>query len=272
MDLDGYMCLKIHSILKEYDLPSTSEERKIQLIEMIKKKILNNQLNFDYNRPFTANQNVDCNLIEENYQSQQIKIEDKLDEKIIDPIEIIKKFNEDENEEFYEKLSTHALFQIFNSKFISEEKIDFLLKKSIDNLFLLRNSENFIDYVVKYINWNPEKLDSFDITVKLMSLNEIEQLLTILDPKNYKKLDFNILYLGIINRKFESRLKKTNNLSEEREILTQIYEYIKNKSATKNNVLIQDILLQLLDNGVSLNIYDFHLFIEYLNSHSTNSK
>ena len=258
------MCLKIHSILKEYDLPSTSEERKIQLIEMIKKKILNNQLNFDYNRPFTANQNVDCNLIEENYQSQQIKIEDKLDEKIIDPIEIIKKFNEDENEEFYEKLSTHALFQIFNSKFISEEKIDFLLKKSIDNLFLLRNSENFIDYVVKYINWNPEKLDSFDITVKLMSLNEIEQLLTILDPKNYKKLDFNILYLGIINRKFESRLKKTNNLSEEREILTQIYEYIKNKSATKNNVLIQDILLQLLDNGVSLNIYDFHLFIEYL--------
>ena len=257
--------------LLEYDLPSTSEERKNKIIDDLYKRYCG--LNLNFNPPFFAREKRSKDGIkDEKKNNTPLELTEKM---INDAVENDLKRNEKDkiykiknaplnkrNKIFIElidKKEYDLCHQIFGHAYIVHNQFNGTSEaKRIDIPFYLMNKDEF-SKVIKFFNETQKDLNNFHYFS--LTVEQIERLLK--EVKNPKYLNKNNLIINLMNKKYHKLIRKSeknNNMEELKKTLLEVYNIF------KENVqeFLPGILLYILKINKEQNILDIKPFIEYI--------
>jgi hypothetical protein len=270
--------LKIIAVLREYDIKSTSEERKKAIIKEIQNELsLIPSTNFIKQeiKQVKAKKEIKLqnNMADKfssgnNSESQGIAF-DTSDKKIskLDPSKYdIEKLTKDYLKDYKTKLNNKE--HLFFTEYINlEEQDDEFMK------FLLINNSMKINYwklsdaeIVKIAEFINKYLDkqkaspNFDSFMNSLTIPQLEVL-----QKNLKStyFDYSKLFNILLKSLFDSELKEAQNSAEkEVEVLKKIFLFAKDNNKKE---IVEEVRLKLLEiQAKKLFYFDYELFIEHI--------
>ena len=243
--------LETRKDLLEYDLPSTSQEKKNKIIDGLYKNYCGENLN--YEAPY--------------FVREKKTSEEKLN-KIKNNTPLI--LTEKMIEEARNKIARNTIYKIQN---IPEKKRPKLFLQILEkdpnecmNIiysrvkipFYLMNKEEF-SKIIKFFNDSKKNLMNFNFF--LLTIEQIERILEEVDNPMY--VDKKNLVSLLMNKKYNKLIKKANNkndLNQVKEILNKVCKIFEKF----NPELVPGILLQILKINKEQNILDIKPFIEYI--------
>ena len=240
--------------LLEFDLPTTNEKRKKEIIDDLGKKY--HGLRFNHRPPDFATK---LDKKEDNIKKEPSILSDELLKQLMD-----KYYKDNSNNQIFEFVNTYDLKknEVFAKilKSGDNEKIKRILDTQFNPFFLLKKDEFLL--LIDYLNKT-----NIDYSKKFNLCNfTTEQIEMMLDKvKNEKAINLNDTMENYINKVYLEKLnnvKEQNNLEEQRKILLEIYDKVKNNPALNNYT--SSIIYHLLSNGIEINNYDLDLFLNYL--------
>ncbi len=257
--------------LLEYDLPSTSEERKNKIIDDLYKRYCN--LNLNFNPPFFAREKISKDGIkDEKKNNTPLELTEKM---INDAVENDLKRNENDKMYKIKNAPLNKRNKIF-IELLDKKEYDLCHKivgyiytvrnqfdrtsvvKRIDIPFYLMNKDEF-SKVIKFFNEIQKDLNNFHYFS--LTVEQIERLLK--EVKNPKYLNKNILVTNLMNKKYNKlirRSEKNNNMEELKKTLLEVYNIFKEHVQE----FLPGILLYILKINKEQNILDIKPFIEYI--------
>ena len=239
--------------LLEYDLPSTSKEKKDQIINIL----FNNYcgINLNHSPPFFAREKES-----KNEPKEENKIPTELTENMIqNAIDIILKQNE--RDKYFrinnvpEKNRIEILMEYIDN---NNDQVYHIIVSGIDIPFYLMNKDQFTK-VIKIFNGIKKKLP--ENYYNSFTIEQIERLLK--EVQNEMYLSRETLMNLLMDKKYNILIKKslkTNDLNEVKKILWEIYDIYKNYSPK----FMSGTLLYILKINKLLNLLEIKPFIEYL--------
>ena len=253
---DLLRALNTRKNLLEYDLPSTTQERKNEIINFLYQYYCDNTLNFD--PPYFVRENNEKKNdmeIEESENESNEAINELTEEIIKQRVEKIMKDND--IEENFKNTPLKKRKELF-LKYLTNDKDE------IDEYFL--NSARVPFYLLTkdefslFINFlNKCKFNIFNIS-DYMTIEQLERILKEVDnPENLPK---KIIISELINKKYGELVKNAgDDLIKLKTILLEIY----------NNILIEysseyccEILIYILKINKMTNIFEPEILIKYL--------
>lgn len=262
-------------LLKEFDIKSTSEERKKEILKEIK-----NNLNFSVMNYYNFDNRID---IPANHESNDIQMKNTFfsnndsisDSRFCPDIFDAEKLTKESIGKFKYNLAnkTHSfLLDYVSIDKQSDDFIKFLLIEKKLKIELWKLSDDEIKRIAEYFNKTYDAKstmsDLSELNLQEFTLSQLELL-----ESHMKSINFNPNHITniIIQKKFYSELQELNNSPKNKaDLLKQIIDYTKKK----NRIDIEyELIIQLLElNHKEFNFYDYDLFIEYLkNPRSYNS-
>ena len=241
--------------LLEYDLPTTSKEKKDQIIDILFKKYCN--INLNHNAPFFAREKKSEK--EEN-EKQKNKTPLELTEKLI-KIQIDKMLKQNERDQNY-KISGVPMNQripIF-IEYIDKnlEQAYQIIDSRVEIPFFFMNKDQF-SKVIKLFNGLKKRLN--ENYYNCLTIEQIERLLK--EVKNEMYINNELLINLLMNKKYNILIKKAlkkNSLDEVKKILWEVYEIYKNYSPK----FMAGTLLYILKINRMQNLLELKPFIEYI--------
>ena len=240
--------------LLEFDLPSTNETRKKEIINNLGIKY--HGLKFNHRPPDFATK---LDKKEDNIKKEPSILSDELLKELMD-----KYYRDRANNHTFEFTNMDELKrnEVFAKVLKSgdDEKIKKILDAGFNPFFLLKKDEFllFINYLNKT---NIDYSNKFNL-----SNFTIEQIEMMLDKiKNNKVIDLNDTMESYINKVYLEKLNNVNeqnDLEAQRKILLEIYDKVKKNPALNNYT--SSIIYHLLSNGIEVNNYDLDMFLNYL--------
>ena len=238
--------------LLEYDLPSTSNEKKHKIINELYKNYCNQNLNYD--APYFVREKKSQNEAENEAKNNTPLI---LTEKMIsEAVENDLKRNERDKK-----------FKIKNTPFKKRHKIFLEIIENDQNLcmdiiysgvqipFYLMSNDEF-SKVIKFLNDAKKNLDRFNNT--LLTIEQIERVLK--EVNNPMHINKSNLVSFLINNKILQKSKKKKDLTQLKKTLNEIIEKYKDYCPEH----IPGIYLQILKINKELNIMEIEPFVEYI--------
>ena len=247
--------LETRKDLLEYDLPSTSQERKDKIID----DLFNNYCgeNLDYDAPFFARGKKSKNEDEKEKLNNTPKI---LTEQMIRDA-VKQKIEENEDSKLYEieNTPTNKRNKLFLEYLDKKKKLCIdIIAIGIDIPFYLMSRDEFTK-VIDFLKNNEKSLSIFNY-----SNLTVAQIMRLLAEINYNKLfDQEIILTILKTKKYEKiikKAKKRNDLNEVKKILWELYEICKKYY----NEDVPGILLYILKLNKMENIFEFKTLEEYL--------
>ena len=257
-----YLEIKLISLLREYDLDATSQERKNILLSEIKKEVYPS-LNYSFSQPIVSTNNILKSSDENKYLST-------IDEMCLNVDNYLKEFYDDGKHDLNKfKLLNPCFvasfldFEKLNVKFLN--KLIVLERKFLFLIPLFELNDLFIKLIAEKFNKNLSHVAreyEFKSLIAKLTISQIEKLCEyVTNPE----IDKNVFIFEIIERRFLDDLNDALKFSEKYEILLQIYSYIDDK-VPFNNSIRADLLLRLLYYGMKINKFDVEMFLLYLKS------
>ena len=242
--------LKTRRDLLEYDLPSTTKERKEKIIDDLFDNYCGERL--DYDAPFFVREKKSNNKDEEKEINNTPLI---LTEKMIED-EIKKNIEKRDIEYEIENAPINKRHKLF-LEYIDKNK-ELNNYRKFDIPFYLMSKEEFTK-VINFIN-NSKK----DLSKYFNSSLTVEQIMRLLSEVNNPKFLAPEKFVSmLINNKYEKIIKKAknrNDLKEVKKILWELYDICKKY----NNRYVSGILLYILKLNKMENIYELKTLEEYL--------
>ena len=241
--------------LLEYDLPSTSKEKKDNIIDELFKKYCNVNLNYD--SPFFVRE-------KKSTDNQKDKLQNKT------PMILTEKMIKNEVENDLKRNERDKLYKIRRAPEKKRHKIFLeILKKDKDiclNIiynrikipFYLMTKDEFTE-IIEFFNQTKKDLSPFDYST--LTIEQIERLLK--EVNNQKYVNKENLVSFLMNKKYNKLLYKArnaNNLDEIKKILWEIHGIFKEYTPD----LTQIVLLFILKINKEKNILELEPFIEYI--------
>ena len=241
--------------LLEFDLPSTSQEKKNKIIDESYKNYCGTNLNYD--APFFV-------------REKKTKDGKKDEIKNNTPLELTEKMIKEAIEKDIKNNDRDKKYKIKN---IPEKKRHKLFLELIDKdydlcmdiifsrikiLFYLMTKDEFTK-VIQFFNKAKKNLNIFDYSS--LTIEQIERLLKEVNNQIY--VDKKNLISFLMNKKYNKLLnkyKKKNDLEELKKLLWEIYDIFKDYSQE----FLPGILLYILKINKEQNILDTKPFIEYI--------
>ena len=254
---DKYYLILMNKIyLLEYELKSTSHERKKEIIEELFDNYCDKEL--DYKPPyFVREKKADTDEKNKAINSTPILLTEKMiNEAVLKIIDDNKKYRKYEIEKTPEN-RRHILFLKYLDKKDYELCMD-IINSNIKIPFYLINKDEF-SKIIEFFNKTQKNMNNFSY-----NLLTIEQIILLLEKvTNTKYINKNELISILINKNYNKlikRAKKENNLKEVKNILWKIYDIYQKFSP----INASGILLYILKLNKQENIYDIKPLIEYL--------
>ena len=253
---DLLRALNTRKNLLEYDLPSTTQQRKNEIINFLYQYYCDNTLNFD--PPYFVRENNEKKNdmeIEESENESNEAISELTEEIIKQKVEKIMRDND--IEENFKNTPLKKRKELF-LKYLTNEKdeIDEYFLNSVRVPFYLMTKDEFS----LFINFlNKCKFNIFNIS-DYMTIEQLERILKEVDnPENLPK---KIIISELINKKYGELVKNAgDDLIKLKTILLEIY----------NNILIEysseyccEILIYILKINKMINIFEPEILIKYL--------
>ena len=238
--------------LLEYDLPSTTKEKKHKIINELYKNYCNQNLNYD--APYFV-------------REKKTQNETKKETKNTTPCILTEKMISDAIQNDLKKNERDKKFKIKNTPMKKRHKIFLEIIESEPDLcldilynkvqipFYLMNNEEF-SKIIKFFNESKKNLN--DLNYTLLTIEQIERILK--EVNNPMHINKSNLVSFLINNKILKKPKKKHDLNELKKALYEIIN--KYKDYCKEH--IPGIYLQILKINKELNIMDIEPFIEYL--------
>jgi len=198
--------VKLLALLKEYDMPSTINTRKLGILKEIKEMFFNNY-KYDYQRPFSYAQstetvNTDCSK----YPSTVSEI--------FNPNKLIHQiYSDDSKLESFFHINEKYVSTLVDFNFITQNKFDKLIQNGnfvkfplheFDNNFI-KKCANFLDNFLERNKVFPNNISQI---LKKLSLSQIQSLSSML---TYKKLDRNVFISEIITREYMDEISNADS-------------------------------------------------------------
>ncbi len=241
--------------LLEYDLPSTSKEKKDQIIDILFKKYCN--INLNHNAPFFAREKKSEK--EEN-EKQKNKTPLELTEKLI-KIQIDKMLKQNERDQNYKinSIPINQRIPIF-IEYIDKnlEQAYQIIDSRVEIPFFFMNKDQF-SKVIKLFNGLKKRLN--ENYYNCLTIEQIERLLK--EVKNEMYINNELLINLLMNKKYNILIKKAlkkNSLDEVKKILWEVYDIYKNYSPK----FMAGTLLYILKINRMQNLLELKPFIEYI--------
>jgi hypothetical protein len=258
VDSDVYESSKLVVLLKEYDLDSTTKERKEEILTDLKNTYYAGYT-YSYSKPSHIQQNItssdDGNKLKDTIDEDALSIKNAL----------MSWYNEGAS-------CVYSLPQFKEYSFTNH--VD--LMKLNDAIFLeaVLNSGYITAYhelsndvlgrLAKLINSACEREQGLTLGItNLLNGLTYQQIELLMGTITSAFFDKNTLINSYINKRFSSKLSSATDDHERRAVLLQIYEYIKKQGSGVVGYKA-NLLLQLLENGMKINKYDLELFKEYV--------
>ena len=241
--------------LLEYDLPSTSKEKKDSIIDELYKKYCN--LNLNYDAPFFVREKK--STVDQKGKAKNATPMNLTEKMIKEAVENDLKKNERDKKyrirQFPEKKRHKMFLEILGKdKNLSMD----IIYNRIKIPFYLMSKDEFTK-VIEFFNEAPKDLSPFDYSS--LTVEQIERLLKEVNNTKYvNKQSLVILLMGKKYNKLLIKARKVNDLDQIKEILWNIYEIYKKYCPE----LAQGILLYILKINKEMNILDIKPFIEYI--------
>ena len=241
--------------LLEYDLPSTSKEKKDQIIDIL----FNNycKINLNYNAPFFAREKKSE---KDDNEKQKNKTPLELTEKLI-KIAIDKMLKQNERDQNFRIINTpeNKRIPIF-LEYIDKnmEQAYNVLDSRVQIPFHLMNKDEF-SKVIKLFNGLKKKLN--DNYYNCFTIEQIERLLK--EVKNEMYIYNDKLISILMDKKYNVLIKKAlkeNSLDEVKKILWEVYDIYKNYSPK----FMSGTLLYILKINKMQNLLELKPLIEYI--------
>ena len=241
--------------LLEYDLPSTSKEKKEQIIDIL----FNNycKMNLNYNAPFFAREKKSE---KDDNEKQKNKTPLELTEKLI-KIAIDKMLKQNERDQNFRIINTpeNKRIPIF-LEYIDKnmEQAYNVLDSRVQIPFHLMNKDEF-SKVIKLFNGLKKKLN--DNYYNCFTIEQIERLLK--EVKNEMYIYNDKLISILMDKKYNVLIKKAlkeNSLDEVKKILWEVYDIYKNYSPK----FMSGTLLYILKINKMKNLLELKPLIEYI--------
>ena len=247
--------LETRKDLLEYDLPSTSQEKKDQIIDILFKNYCN--INLNYNAPFFAREKKSEKADDEKHKNKTpLELTEKLIKIAID--KMLKQNERDQNFKINntpEKQRIPILMEFIDKKL---EQAYNIIDSRVKIPFHLMNKEQF-SKIIKLFNGLKKRLDENyynDFTIE-----QIELLLK--EVKNEMYINNELLIIKLMNKKYNILIKKAvkkNSLDEVKKILWKVYDIYKHYSPK----FMPGILLYILKINKMKNLLETKPFIEYI--------
>ena len=240
--------------LLEYDLPSTSKEKKNQILDVLYKNYCN--INLNYNAPYFAREKK----TEKEDQKQVNKTPLELTEKMIqNAINKTLKQNERDKNFRINNVPERKRIDIFIEYADKNvEQAIFTIESRVRIPFYLMNKDQFTK-VIKVFNKLKKNLAEF--YYQSCTIEQIERLLKEVTNKMYVSQESLINFL--INNKYNKLIRKAlrrNNLEEVKKILWEVYDLYKSFSSK----FMAGTLLFILKINKLMNLLELKPFIEYV--------
>ena len=258
--------------LLEYDLPSTSQEKKNKILDELYRNYCG--ANYNYKAPFFATEKKSPDKKEDEKNNTPIELTEKI---IQDAIEKDKKsfeknkkvllINTPENKriklflEFLEK-DIDECISIINSppKVIRENNKKPLIIRDPHIPYYLMTKDEF-SKVIKFLNEANKNVDNFDF--QSLTIEQAQRVLKEVDnPKYLNKINLVRLLMNKKYTKLINKAKIKNDLNELKNLLLEIYNIVKDYYKE----CLPQILLYILKINKEQNILDVQPFIEYMKS------
>jgi hypothetical protein len=247
---------KLVVMLKEYDIDTTTKERKDEILEQIKTSFFANY-HYNYSKP--------SHIQKSHTSTDDSRLKDTLDENVLTLKATLDKW--------YSKTATNTgnlpgfkegtFLQNIDIMSLNDQVFLNVIQNHYTNFPYHELSNDAIARFANLINSSCDKDKCLSINVDYvlagLTCRQIELLMVTIISSYFDK---NILINSYINKKYGSKLSAARDDYERRDVLLQIYEYINkhgNLAGYKAN-----LLLQILENGMKINQYDRVLFKEYL--------
>ena len=252
--------------LFEYDLPSTTQERKKQIIDYLYRQYSNQR--FEAPKPDFAskmttktskekdNKGYPSELTEEMIKQEITKfIDAKSKQESAKFRYLTKKEQKEKFEELVLNKKSKDVFDIIQGNFGINYYL--LSDKAFNTLVNIFNEAEQNVILTSYLN-----LDQF-------TLNQLELLMKKLT--NTLILDKNAIMNAFIKKKYEPELSTMkSDLIGQRKVLISIFNEVKQYNGFNN--YLSSTLYQILELGKEVNDYDYEFFIEYLKNPMSNSR
>ena len=251
--------IKILALLTEYDIPEMKPERKLAIISKIK-ELLFSDLSFDYPKP--------SNIINNVFRSsEEVKHNTRLDQELFNPQKVMFQLIElGQIQYMRDYFNPSHTSSYLNFDFITEDNFSIMMNHNVLISYPLHEfGDSFLDRLTHYINSKSVEIKSNVNVQNYLNFMTLPQIEKIYSGITSDFIDKNMFLSEILNKKYMEFLNSSNNLLEKREILKKIYDFL-GENESNLSILKSDILLQILENGISLNLYDLVLFQEYLKS------
>ena len=247
--------LETKKYLLEYDLPSTSQEKKNEIFKFLQLNYCDQSLNYD--APFFVRE-------KKSKDGQKNKSENNtptiLTEKLIKEA-IEKDLKNNERDKIYKIRNTpekkrNKLFLELLEK--NHELCIDIIQSGVNIPFCMMTKEEFTK-VIQFLNKVKKNLINFNCSY--LTVEQIECLLK--EVNNQMYVNKTNLVTVLMDKKYNKLLKKTekeNNLEKLKEILWEIHELFKLYTPEYTS----GILLQILKINKEQNIMDIKPFIEYI--------
>ena len=243
--------------LLEYDLPSTSKEKKDKIIDELYKNFCGSNLNFD--APFFV-------------REKKTKTGEKVKDKNNTPTELTEKMIKDAVQKDLKKNERDNIYKIRNMPEKNRHKyfaqlVDKdqglcikILKSGVKILFYLMTKDEF-KKVINLCNQTKERLDSQLFHYENFTVEQIERLIK--EVKNEMYINRGEIVNFLINKKYDkliNKSKKNNDLKQLKKLLWEIYDIY----SAYLPEYTPGILLYILKINKQQNILELKPFIEYI--------
>ena len=252
--------------LFEYDLPSTTQERKKQIIDYLYRQYSNQR--FDAPKPDFASKMTTKTAKEKDNKGYPSELTEEMIKKEITKFIDSKAKEESKKFRFLTKKEQKEKFEelILNKK--NKDVLDIIKENPGINYYLL--SDNAFNTLVNIFNEAEQNiiLTSY-LILDQFTLNQLELLMKKLT--NTLILDKNSIMSAFINKKYEPELSTMkSDLVGQRKVLISIFNEVKQYNGFNN--YLSSTLYQILELGKEINDYDYEFFIEYLKNPMSNSQ
>ena len=242
--------------LLEYDLPSTSQDKKNKIINELYKNYCGKNLNYDAPYFVREKKIQDENKIVDTKTSAPLELTEKM---IKDSIEKAIKANERDKTYEIKNTPTKKRHKIFLNLLDNDSELCMnIIYNKIKIVFYLMTKDEFTK-VIQFFNSAKKNLSVFDYTS--LTIEQIERLLK--EVNNPMYVDKKNLISFLMNKKYNKlikKYKKRNDLNEVKKILWEVFNILQEYSPE----YVSGILLQILKINKEQDILEVKPFIEYI--------
>ena len=243
--------------LLEYDLPSTSQEKKNKIIDELFKNFCGSNLN--YEAPFFVREKkTQAGEKEKSKNNTPTKLTEKM---IKDAVEKDLKKNERDNIYKIRNMPEKKRHKYFAQLADKDQALCLkILKNGIKMLFNLMTKDEFTK-VINLCNQSKETLNSYIFDYESFTVEQIERFIK--EVKNEKYINRRELVEFLLNKKYVkliNKSKKNNDLEQLKKLLWEIYDIY----SAYLPEYTPGILLYILKINKEQNILELKPFIEYI--------